>query len=225
MADIHIHMGKSQPAAVPMPPPYIGPPQTMAVQQIAHEMPVSKPGAPQLQVVQPGAPHLQVVQPGAPHLQVVQPGAPQVQVVQPGAPQVQVVQSGAPQVQVVQPGAPQFQVMQPDAPQFQVMQPGAPQFHVMQPGAPQFQVVPPVTVAPQTPIKDRPMVMTCPHCRTTGLTLTEYRNGNLTWIIFAVLFVLLLWPFSLIPFCVKSCKDVKHSCGTCGTPIHVYKRI
>ncbi|XP_054634135.1 lipopolysaccharide-induced tumor necrosis factor-alpha factor homolog [Dunckerocampus dactyliophorus] len=121
-------------------------------------------------------------------------------------------------------GPPQTVVVQQSPPVLQTAQIHTVQMPVYQHSAPQLQVVQPAVVAPRRPLKDLPGQMTCPNCHTTGITLVQYKNGTLTWILIAVLLVL-FWPLCLIPLCIKSCKDVKHSCATCGVPLYVYKRI
>ncbi|XP_005460585.1 lipopolysaccharide-induced tumor necrosis factor-alpha factor homolog [Oreochromis niloticus] len=133
---------------------------------------------------------------------VVQPAVqPVVQpVVQPAVqPVVQPVVQ--PAVQIVQQPAYQHNAQQP-----QVVQPVS-QVVVMQGHLP----------------KDVPGQMKCPHCQTEVVTKTEYKIGILTWLIFGLLLFMGCWPCYVIPFFVKECKDVEHSCPTCNSVIHIHK--
>uniref|UniRef100_I3KMG3 Si:ch211-202h22.8 n=1 Tax=Oreochromis niloticus TaxID=8128 RepID=I3KMG3_ORENI len=71
--------------------------------------------------------------------------------------------------------------------------------------------------------KDVPGQMKCPHCQTEVVTKTEYKIGILTWLIFGLLLFMGCWPCYVIPFFVKECKDVEHSCPTCNSVIHIHK--
>ncbi|XP_004539101.2 lipopolysaccharide-induced tumor necrosis factor-alpha factor homolog [Maylandia zebra] len=125
---------------------------------------------------------------------------------------------------VVQPVVqPAFQpVVQPVVqPAVQIVQQPAYQYNALQP-----QVVQPVSqvVVMQSHLpKDVPGQMKCPHCQTDVVTKTEYKIGILTWIIFGVLLLVGCWPCYVIPFFVKECKDVEHSCPACNSVIHIHK--
>ncbi|XP_019116490.2 cell death-inducing p53-target protein 1 homolog [Larimichthys crocea] len=71
---------------------------------------------------------------------------------------------------------------------------------------------------------DCPAQMTCPHCQTSVLTRTEYRNSTRTWVCCVLIGLFLCWPCCFIPFCVDSCKDVEHICPSCNNILYTYKR-
>uniref|UniRef100_A0A0R3T9V9 LITAF domain-containing protein n=1 Tax=Rodentolepis nana TaxID=102285 RepID=A0A0R3T9V9_RODNA len=48
----------------------------------------------------------------------------------------------------------------------------------------------------------------CPACRKTVISETSTKTGAWTWVICDL-------GCCLIPFCVKSCKDVQHTCPEC----------
>uniref|UniRef100_A0A3P9BHU4 Si:ch211-202h22.9 n=1 Tax=Maylandia zebra TaxID=106582 RepID=A0A3P9BHU4_9CICH len=88
---------------------------------------------------------------------------------------------------------------------------------------PAVQIVSQVVVMQSHLPKDVPGQMKCPHCQTDVVTKTEYKIGILTWIIFGVLLLVGCWPCYVIPFFVKECKDVEHSCPACNSVIHIHK--
>ncbi|XP_067296873.1 cell death-inducing p53-target protein 1 homolog isoform X3 [Pseudorasbora parva] len=65
----------------------------------------------------------------------------------------------------------------------------------------------------------------CPHCMMEVTTKIEHISGPLTWIIYGFLAIFVFWACCCIPFCVDSCKDVKHTCPNCKNVIHIYKRM
>ncbi|XP_054896750.1 cell death-inducing p53-target protein 1 homolog isoform X2 [Poeciliopsis prolifica] len=84
---------------------------------------------------------------------------------------------------------------------------------------------------PENPVVVQPRLTetagnkTCPFCKKQVMTVTEYKLGTLTWVVFGTLFIFGIWPFCLIPFCVGSCKDVQHTCPQCNNILHVYRRM
>ncbi|KAI5089795.1 lipopolysaccharide-induced tumor necrosis factor-alpha factor-like, partial [Silurus meridionalis] len=80
-------------------------------------------------------------------------------------------------------------------------------------------------VAIQAPMKSLPAATFCRFCQQQVVTVTKPINGVLTWIVVGTLFFCLIWPFCLIPFCVSSCKDIKHTCPRCNNVLHTYKRV
>ncbi|XP_061737312.1 lipopolysaccharide-induced tumor necrosis factor-alpha factor homolog isoform X2 [Nerophis ophidion] len=93
---------------------------------------------------------------------------------------------------------------------------------VVQYAVPQVRVVHP---APASLLTDVPGQVTCINCHTHGITRTRYINGALTWVIAGVLGFFCFWPCLFIPFCLNTCKDVEHSCSTCGTVLHIHKQM
>ncbi|KAM9314590.1 cell death-inducing p53-target protein 1-like [Pholidichthys leucotaenia] len=81
-----------------------------------------------------------------------------------------------------------------------------------------------VVVSPHLPTSV-PGQMKCPHCNVDVVTKIDYTVGCYTWTVCGILAAFLCWPCCLIPFCVKDCKDVEHSCPTCNAVIHIYKRM
>ncbi|XP_029987536.1 lipopolysaccharide-induced tumor necrosis factor-alpha factor homolog [Sphaeramia orbicularis] len=91
------------------------------------------------------------------------------------------------------------------------------QTQATQPGVNQMVVI------PQSLPRDCPGQMQCPCCHNTVTTQISYKNGWVTWLIVATLFLFLCWPCFIIPFFVDSCKDVVHSCPICNNVIHIHK--
>ncbi|XP_048052001.1 lipopolysaccharide-induced tumor necrosis factor-alpha factor homolog [Megalobrama amblycephala] len=97
----------------------------------------------------------------------------------------------------------------------------APMVYTQQPTAPAFDQE--IVIAPR--LTELPGQIKCPNCKKQIVTEMNFINGTLVWVICGSLGILLIWPFCLIPLCVNSCKDVEHSCPSCKTLIHVYRRM
>lgn len=69
-----------------------------------------------------------------------------------------------------------------------------------------------------------PYNVQCPHCSSFVLTTTSYSPGALTWILFVILLII-FWPICWIPFLIKECKDVVHTCPACNSRIGRYSRL
>ncbi|ULT80363.1 hypothetical protein L5515_016619 [Caenorhabditis briggsae] len=65
----------------------------------------------------------------------------------------------------------------------------------------------------------------CPYCRTDVVTRTKSVYGLLTWIFFAALFLFGCWCCCFVPFCLRSCKDIIHTCPNCRAMIGIHRRI
>ncbi|XP_054432876.1 lITAF domain-containing protein [Pteronotus mesoamericanus] len=71
-----------------------------------------------------------------------------------------------------------------------------------------------------------PMQFPCPYCGNYILTVTTPVPGVLTWMLCTSLFVFgCFLGCCLIPFCVESLMDVKHTCPICGHKILRYRRL
>ncbi|THD20538.1 Lipopolysaccharide-induced tumor necrosis factor-alpha factor [Fasciola hepatica] len=61
-----------------------------------------------------------------------------------------------------------------------------------------------------------PVMVTCPGCGHYGLTKATPESGCLVWLICGLLCLFGLWcGCCLIPFCITSAKNVKHTCVNC----------
>lgn len=122
---------------------------------------------------------------------------------------------------LTQPG-PQSEPAMPPRPGFNVetAQPVSYQYSA------QPQVGQPVTVVVQQPTPtDCPGQMMCPYCQNHVVTVVEYKNGALTWLICGVIGIFLCWPCCWIPFVIDACKDVEHTCPRCHNVLHLHKRL
>jgi len=75
-----------------------------------------------------------------------------------------------------------------------------------------------------TPSNSRePVEITCSSCHNQGITNVKYQVGCGTWFNCCILVCAGCIPCSFIPFCMKDCKDVHHTCSSCGTPAGTFK--
>lgn len=64
----------------------------------------------------------------------------------------------------------------------------------------------------------------CPYCRNTAATVTQKKNGAMTWVSCFVI-GLIFWPLCCVPFCVEGCKDTVHNCSACGAEVGLSKKL
>ncbi|KAG0329712.1 hypothetical protein BG000_011975 [Podila horticola] len=75
-------------------------------------------------------------------------------------------------------------------------------------------------------LRTKPDVVICQHCNCKIVTATTPENGTCTYLSCAGLAVIGLTFFCcFIPFCVKACKDIVHSCPNCKRDIALYSRL
>ncbi|VDN03024.1 unnamed protein product [Thelazia callipaeda] len=68
--------------------------------------------------------------------------------------------------------------------------------------------------------------MTCPSCNKSILTETRDHAGIFAFIICGILLLFGCWfGCCLIPFCIKDCLDVDHTCPNCKVLLGSYKKI
>lgn len=70
-----------------------------------------------------------------------------------------------------------------------------------------------------------PITTTCTNCQRQVVTNVSYETGALAWLICAVLCFVGCWPCACIPFCVDDCKDVMHTCPSCGFVLGRHRRL
>ncbi|XP_024127736.1 lipopolysaccharide-induced tumor necrosis factor-alpha factor homolog [Oryzias melastigma] len=76
-----------------------------------------------------------------------------------------------------------------------------------------------------TPPTDGPGMMLCTCCQRTVTTRPSFEIGLMAWAVCGGLFLLGCFPCMCIPFCLDSCKDVRHYCPLCNRLLHTYKRM
>ncbi|CAH1255255.1 LITAF [Branchiostoma lanceolatum] len=81
---------------------------------------------------------------------------------------------------------------------------------------------------PEEEFGDAPVVMMCPHCRIRIVTSLKYVRGPMVYAT-SMFLLLSIIPWVLcgcfIPLCLRSMKDVEHSCPNCGSKLGTYKRL
>ena len=83
------------------------------------------------------------------------------------------------------------------------------------------------SLPPQAEVGENPMQAVCPTCGHVITTQVEYKIGTLNYFWAAVLCVVIGHTLPCVPFiacCVKSFKDIEHSCPNDGTLIGVLRR-
>ncbi|XP_078683273.1 lipopolysaccharide-induced tumor necrosis factor-alpha factor homolog isoform X1 [Branchiostoma floridae x Branchiostoma belcheri] len=85
----------------------------------------------------------------------------------------------------------------------------------------------PVCYLPPAPVLSKyPVGMECPSCHQQVLTKTEYVKGQLFWVSVLFLCVFGFWlALCFVPCCVKSVKDVRHSCPQCKAVLGTFQRL
>ncbi|XP_069427570.1 lITAF domain-containing protein [Ovis canadensis] len=71
-----------------------------------------------------------------------------------------------------------------------------------------------------------PVQFTCPYCMNRIITVTTPVPGVLTWLLCTGIFVAgCFLGCCLVPFCVDSLMDVRHTCPVCRQELFLYKRL
>lgn len=84
---------------------------------------------------------------------------------------------------------------------------------------------PTVVVVQPNAVGDSPTVTVCPHCHQQVTTNITHKAGMAAWSTCLLLTLLgLICGFCLIPFLIKGCKDVHHSCPECHRHIGIFIR-
>ncbi|XP_026787712.1 uncharacterized protein LOC113537443 [Pangasianodon hypophthalmus] len=157
-------------------------------------------------------------QPAPPPVIIEQPPPPVI--VQSAPPPVIIEQSPPPVI--VQPAPPPVIIEQSPPPV--IVQP-APSAAIIQAQPAVAVIQPPGPVVMQAPMKSVPASTRCGFCQQQIVTMTRPINGLLTWVVAGTLLFLFIWPFCVIPFFVKSCKDIEHTCPNCKNVIYIHKRM
>ncbi|XP_061567489.1 LITAF domain-containing protein-like [Cololabis saira] len=78
-----------------------------------------------------------------------------------------------------------------------------------------------VIVTPE--LYDAPGQARCPHCQQAVVTDIDRVPNLSAWLICGCFTLFGCWLCCCIPFCVDSCKNVKHYCPKCKHLIHIHK--
>ncbi|KAM6155501.1 lITAF domain-containing protein [Rhynchocyon petersi] len=75
-------------------------------------------------------------------------------------------------------------------------------------------------------ISSFPIQTICPYCGNHIITVTTRVPGIITWLMCTGLFLFgCVLGCCLIPFCIKSLMDVKHSCPVCHRRLFYYRNL
>lgn len=101
------------------------------------------------------------------------------------------------------------------------------QQHMPLPPLPAPVIPPPTTttviVSGSLPVGPKPANMCCPACHRDIRTTTVSESQSCAHIACVVLFLLGCCLCSCIPYCMDSCKNVRHTCPNCKTYLGMYK--
>ncbi|XP_028401618.1 lipopolysaccharide-induced tumor necrosis factor-alpha factor homolog [Dendronephthya gigantea] len=79
---------------------------------------------------------------------------------------------------------------------------------------------------PELVFGETPVGTTCLFCQNTIVTKIDYVDGTLTYLAASVICGVGCWfGCCLIPFYIRSCKDVLHLCPYCGSAVGKYNRL
>uniref|UniRef100_A0A2K5Q5A8 LITAF domain containing n=1 Tax=Cebus imitator TaxID=2715852 RepID=A0A2K5Q5A8_CEBIM len=71
-----------------------------------------------------------------------------------------------------------------------------------------------------------PVQAVCPYCGSLIITVTSFVPGTLSWLLCTTLFVFgCVLGCCLLPFCIRTVMDVKHSCPVCRRELYHYSRL
>ncbi|XP_033610620.1 lipopolysaccharide-induced tumor necrosis factor-alpha factor homolog isoform X2 [Cryptotermes secundus] len=73
------------------------------------------------------------------------------------------------------------------------------------------------------PVGPKPSNMRCPACHSNIRTTTESQSQSCAHIACIIMFLLGCCLCSCIPYCMDSCKNVRHTCPNCKTFLGMYK--
>ncbi|KAG0638450.1 hypothetical protein HOY80DRAFT_169920 [Tuber brumale] len=79
-----------------------------------------------------------------------------------------------------------------------------------------------INTVPLQSLTRSPAPVQCPVCGARGLTVVSYETGNTTHM--AALLLCFIASLGCIPYMFNACKDVAHSCASCGTMLTLWHR-